>query len=85
MVSSQLRKVVSFQEITVDTKGGGIIHHTFEAVEGELAVIDVRETAANFQSFFEGNAKVAKVAEPIGVTDPPAVAIYDEAEAAGRI
>ena len=73
------------EEITEDTKGGGIIHHTFVAGEGELVVIDEWETAAQFQSFFEGNAKVAKVTELIGVTGAPAVAIYDEIEAPGRI
>ena len=46
------------EEITEDTKSGGIIHHTFVAGEAELVVIDEWETAEQFQSFFEGNAKV---------------------------
>jgi heme-degrading monooxygenase HmoA len=73
------------EEITEDTKSQGIIHHTFVAGESELVVIDEWETAAKFQSFFEGNAKVAKITELAGVTGPPAVAIYNEVEAPGRI
>lgn len=73
------------EEITEDTKAGGLIHHTFVAGEAELVVIDEWETAEQFQSFFEGNAKVAKITEAIGVTGPPAVAIYNEVEAAGRV
>ncbi len=73
------------EEITEDTKGGGIIHHTFVAREGELVVIDEWETAEQFQSFFEGNPKVAKVMESVGVSGPPAVAIYNEVEAAGKV
>ena len=48
-------------------------------------VIDEWETAEQFQSFFEGNPKVAKVMESVGVTGPPAVAIYNEVEAAGKV
>ena len=73
------------EEITEDTKSGGIIHHTFVAGDAELVVIDEWETAEQFQSFFEGNAKVAKITELVGITGPPAVAIYNEVEAAGRI
>jgi hypothetical protein len=73
------------EEITEDTKGGGIIHHTFVAGEGELVVIDEWETAEQFQRFFEGNPKVQKVTELIGVTGPPAVAIYNGFEAPGRL
>jgi hypothetical protein len=73
------------EEITEDSKGGGIIHHTFVAGEGELVVIDEWKTAEQFQSFFEGNAKIAKVTEIIGVTGPPAVAIYNEVEAPGKV
>jgi hypothetical protein len=51
----------------------------------KLVVIDEWETAEQFQSFFEGNAKVAKIAELVGVTGPPAIAIYNEVEAPGRI
>ena len=73
------------EEITEDTKSGGLIHHTFVAGEGELVVIDEWGTAEQFQRFFEGNAKVAKITEAIGVTGPPAVAIYNEVEAAGKV
>ena len=73
------------EEITEDTKTGGLIHHTFVAGDGELVVIDEWDTAEHFQSFFEGNAKVAKVMESIGVTGPPAIAIYNEVEAAGKV
>ncbi|HMK99418.1 MAG TPA: hypothetical protein VK428_04455 [Acidimicrobiales bacterium] len=73
------------EEITEDTKGGGLIHHTFVSGEGELVVIDEWETAEQFQSFFEGNAKVAKIMESVGVTGPPAIAIYNEVEAPGKV
>jgi hypothetical protein len=73
------------EEITEDTKAGGLIHHTFVAREGELVVIDEWETAAQFQSFFEGNAKVAKITELVGVTGPPTIAIYSAVEAAGKV
>ena len=53
------------EEITEDTKAGGIIHHTFVAGDAELVVIDEWETAEQFQSFFEGNAKVAKVMDSL--------------------
>jgi hypothetical protein len=73
------------EEITGDTKTGGLIHHTFVAGDGELVVIDEWDTAEHFQSFFDGNAKVAKVMESVGVTGPPAIAIYNEVEAAGKV
>jgi hypothetical protein len=71
--------------ITEDTKGGGLIHHTFVAGEVEIVVIDEWETSEQFQSFFEGNAKIAKITELVGVTGPPAVAIYNELEAPGKV
>jgi hypothetical protein len=52
---------------------------------GELVVIDEWETAEQFQNFFEDNAKVAKVTELVGVTGPPAVAIYNGFDAPGRV
>jgi heme-degrading monooxygenase HmoA len=73
------------EEITEDTKTGGLIHHTFVAGEAEPVVIDEWETAEQFQSFFEGNAKVAKITEAVEVTGPPAVAIYNEVEAPGKV
>jgi hypothetical protein len=73
------------EEITEDTKASGLIHHTFVAGDGELVVIDEWDTAEHFQSFFENNAMVARVMESAGVTGPPAVAIYNEVEAAGKV
>ena len=73
------------EEITEDTKAGGLIHHTFVAGKDELVVIDEWETAEQFQSFFEGNAKVAKIMESVGVTGPPSIAFYNEVEAAGKV
>ena len=73
------------EEITEDTKSGGIIHHTFVAGEAELVVIDEWKTAEQFQNFFEGNPKVQRVTELIGVTGPPSVAIYNGFEAPGRV
>jgi heme-degrading monooxygenase HmoA len=73
------------EEITEDTKAAGLIHHTFVAGEGEIVVIDEWKTAEQFQSFFEGNPKVAKVMESAGVTGPPSVAIYNEVEVAGKV
>jgi hypothetical protein len=52
---------------------------------GELVVIDEWETAEQFQSLFEGNAKIAKITELVGVTGPPAIAIYNEVEAPGQV
>jgi hypothetical protein len=71
------------EEITEDTKNAGIIHHTFVAGDGELVVIDEWESAAQFQSFFEGNAKVARVTELAGVTGPPEVSVYQGLDVAG--
>jgi hypothetical protein len=65
------------EEITEDTRGLGILHHTFVAGEGELVVIDEWEKAEQFQGFFEGNAKVEKVTEAIGVTGPPTISVYN--------
>src|SRR6202044_3372957 len=73
------------EEITEDTKSAGILHHRFVAGAAELVVIDEWETAEQFQGFFEGNPKVQKVTELIGVTGPPAVAIYKGFEAPGRV
>lgn len=73
------------EEITEDTKAGGLIHHTFVAGDGELVVIDEWHTAEQFQSFFKDNAKVARVMESAGVTGPPSVAIYNEVEVAGKL
>jgi hypothetical protein len=45
----------------------------------------IGHNTAEFQSLFEGNAKVAKIMESVGVTGPPAIAIYKEVEAAGKV
>ena len=84
-VAALRASAVLLEEITEDTKGAGIIHHSFVAGDGELVVIDEWETAEKFLAFFEGNPKVAKVTELAGVTGPPDVAIYDEVDAPGRI
>lgn len=73
------------EEITEDTQASGLIHHTFVAGEGELVVIDEWTKAEQFQNFFDGNTKVAKVMESIGVTGPPTIAFYNEVEAAGKV
>ena len=73
------------EEIIEDTEAGGLIHHTFVAGDGELIVIDEWEAAEQFQSFFDGNSNVAKVMDSVGVTGPPAIAIYNEVEAAGKV
>ncbi len=73
------------EEITEDTKVAGLIHHNFVAGEGELVVIDEWDNAEHFQSFFEGNAKVAKVMEAIGVAGPPAVTIYKNFDVPGKV
>ncbi len=73
------------EEITEDTKAGGLIHHTFVAGKGELVVIDEWKTAEQFQTFFDGNAKVAKVMDSIGASGPPTIAVYDEVDAAGKV
>ena len=43
------------EEITEDTKAGGLIYHTFVAGDDELVVIDEWDTAEQFQTFVAGN------------------------------
>ena len=59
------------EEITESTRGAGMLHHRFVSGDGELMVIDEWETAEQFQSFFDGNPKVAEVMASIGMTGPP--------------
>ncbi|MGA8680516.1 MAG: hypothetical protein WB592_08545, partial [Acidimicrobiales bacterium] len=73
------------EEISGSTKGAGIIHHRFVAGEGELMVIDEWETAEQFQSFFDGNPKVAEVMASIGMTGPPAISVFGSVDAPGTI
>jgi hypothetical protein len=73
------------EEITEDTKAGGLIHHTSLPAMANSSSLTEWKTAEQFQSFFGGNAKVAKVMESVGVTGPPAIAIYNEVEAAGKV
>jgi heme-degrading monooxygenase HmoA len=73
------------EEITEDTKGSGLLHHKFVAGDGEVVVIDEWETAEQFQSFFEGNAKVEQVTTLIGVIGPPSISIFTSFEAAGAV
>ncbi len=42
------------EEITEDTKGGGIIRHNFVAGDGELVVIDEWETAEPVPELLRG-------------------------------
>lgn len=48
-------------------------------------MIDEWGTAEQFQGFFEGNPKVERITSAIGITGPPAVAVYSSIEAAGAI
>jgi len=52
------------------TKGNGLLHHRFVAGDGELMVIDEWETAAQFQTFFEGTPQVAEAMTEIGMSGP---------------
>lgn len=73
------------EEITESTKSAGMLHHRFLSGDGELVVIDEWETTEQFQSFFEGNPKVATVMEAAGVTGPPQVSVFGSIDAAGTL
>ena len=64
------------EEITESTRGAGMLHHRFVSGDGELMVIDEWETAKQFQSFFDGNPKVADVMASIGMTGPPEITVF---------
>lgn len=71
------------EEITVDAKKQGAIHHGFAAGEGQMVVIDEWDTAEHFQAFFDGNPKVEKVTTALGVTGPPTMEVLEKGEALG--
>ena len=73
------------EEITESTKGAGMLHHRFVSGDGELMVIDEWETADQFQSFFDGNPKIAEVMASIGMTGPPQVTVFGSIDAPGTI
>jgi hypothetical protein len=73
------------EEISADTKKGGLILHRFVSGDGELVVIDEWETAAQFQSFFEGNPKVAEVMASIGMTGAPEISVFESIDAPGTV
>jgi heme-degrading monooxygenase HmoA len=73
------------QEISESTKGAGMLHHRFVSGDGELMVIDEWETAEQFQTFFDGNPKVAEVMASIGMTGPPEITVFGSIEVAGTV
>jgi hypothetical protein len=73
------------EEISESTRGAGIIHHRFVSGDGELMVIDEWETAEQFQSFFDGNPKIAEVMASIGMTGPPEITVFESIDAPGTI
>lgn len=73
------------ERITESTKGAGMLHHRFVAGDGELMVIDEWETAAQFQSFFDGNPEVAQVMTSIGMTGAPTVSVFEAIDAPGSV
>lgn len=70
-------------EITEEAKGMGALHHRFLAGDGEILVLDEWGEASQFESFFQGNAKVGQVTAAAGVTGPPEVSVFASMEAAG--
>lgn len=73
------------EEITASTKGAGNIHHRFVSGDGELVVIDEWETAEQFQSFFDGNPKIAEVMTSIGLTGAPVISVFESIDAPGMV
>ena len=73
------------EEITGDAKAGGSSITPSLPARTKLVVIDEWKTKKQFESFFEGNAKIAKITELVGVTGLPAIAIYNEVEAPGKV
>ena len=51
----------------------------------KLMVIDEWETAEQFQSFFDGNPKVAEVMASVGMTGPPEITVFGSIDAAGAV
>ena len=73
------------EEINESTRGAGMLHHRFVAGDGELVVIDEWETAEQFQSFFDGNPKVAEVMASVGMTGPPEITVFGSIDAPGTV
>jgi hypothetical protein len=73
------------EEISASTKSAGMLHHRFVSGDGELVVIDEWDTAEQFQSFFDGNSKVAAVMESAGATGPPQISVFGSIDAAGTV
>jgi hypothetical protein len=73
------------EEISESTKDAGLIHHRFVSGEGELVVIDEWVTAEQFQSFFDGNPKVAQVMSSLGMTGAPEIAVFKSLDAPGTV
>ena len=71
------------EEITVDAKKQGAIHHGFAAGEGQMVVIDEWDTAEHFNGFFGCHSGVAKVTNDRGVQGPPTVQVFEKGETRG--
>jgi heme-degrading monooxygenase HmoA len=72
-------------EISKSVRGAGMLHHRFVAGARELMVIDEWESSEQFQSFFEGNPKVAEVMSSIGMTGAPEISVFGSIDAAGTV
>src|ERR1022692_1172886 len=73
------------EQIIVDTKDKGLIHHRFVAGDGELVVIDEWDSAEQFQTFFDSNTKVAEVMNEVGASGPPTITVYQAIDAPGTV
>src|ERR1035438_2146217 len=73
------------EEITASTKDAGVIHHRFVSGDGELAGSNESEPAEQFQSFFDGNPKVAEVMVSIGMTGAPEISVFESIDVAGTL
>ncbi len=62
-----------------------MLRHRFVSGDGELVVIDEWETAEQFQSFFDGNPKVAEVMASVGMTGPPEITVFGSIDAPGTV
>jgi hypothetical protein len=73
------------EEISTSTKDAGLLQHRFVSGEGELVVIDEWDTAEQFESFFDGNPKVAQVMTSIGMTGAPEISVFGSIDAPGTV
>ena len=74
------------EEITEDTKAGGLIHHTFIAGEGELVVIDESEHGENrSRASSRATSRSRRSWSLFASPALPPIAIYNEVEAAGKV